>query len=120
MKRFAAILSIVFALVVGLVFADSASAAGLRRGRSNCDCAPACASEPACAAAEPACCAAAPACASAEPACCAAEPACAAAEPACCAEQHRRGRLRGRHSSRRSSSGGNCCTSCCEEPACSA
>ncbi|NDC53757.1 MAG: hypothetical protein EBZ74_05570 [Planctomycetia bacterium] len=117
MKRFP-VVSMFLVLVVGLVMADSASAAGgLRRGRSSCDCA----TEPACAAAEPACCAAEPACAAAEPACCAAEPACCAAEPACCdAAPRRRGRLRGWLSSRKASHSADSCTSCCEEPACSA
>ncbi|NBW97429.1 MAG: hypothetical protein EBR28_12055 [Planctomycetia bacterium] len=112
MKRSSSILAILFVLGVGLVFADSASAAGgLRRGRSSCDCA--CASEPACGAAEPAC-------AAAEPACCAAEPACGAAAPACCSAEPRRRGLRSRLASRRSNDCGSGCTSCCAEPACSA
>ena len=125
MKRISMILSILCAVAVSMMFADTASAAGRgRRGQKSCDCAPACASEPACcAAAEPACCAAEPACGAAEPACCAAEPACCAAEPACCASGSapRRAR-RGLFSSRRASRGGSAssCTSCCEEPACSA
>lgn len=122
MMRLSTIFTVLCAVAVSLMVADTASAAGRgRRGASSCDCAPACA-EPACAAAEPACCAAEPACAAAEPACCAAEPACGA-EPACCgtAPTHRRAR-RGLFSGRRAHHGGSTsgCASCCEEPACSA
>ncbi|MFM7033620.1 MAG: hypothetical protein ACKOYJ_00275 [Planctomycetia bacterium] len=113
MKRFSSIVSMFFVFaLVGLMFADSASAAGRgRRGRTSCDCGPSCAAEPGCAA-EPACGAAA----------CAAEPACGAAEPACgadsgCCESRRRGRVRG---ARRSKGCGESCTSCCAEPACGA
>ena len=112
MKRFSTISSMVFVFaLVGLVAADSASAAGLgRRGRTSCDCAPACAAEPGCAA-----CASEPACGAAEPACAAAEPACAA-ESNCC-EPRRRGRLRAGILSRRSKECcGESCTSCCSEP----
>lgn len=115
MKRLVS--AIVVLLVFGSIVADSASAAGLRRSRNACDCAPGCAAEPGCAAAEPACCAAEPACAAAEPACAAAEPACAAAAPACCNSQPRR---RGLLSRRSRKSGAESCTSCCSEPACSA
>jgi hypothetical protein len=112
MMRLSKIVSLCFVFaIVGLVLADTASAAGLgRRGRTNCD---SCSAEPACAAAEPAC-------AAAEPACCAAEPACAAAEPACCAEPQHRGRARRGLLSRRAKSSGAACTSCCAEPGCAA
>lgn len=118
MKRISTILSIMCAVAVSLMFVDTASAAGRgRRGQNSCDCAPACASEPAC------CAAAEPACGAAEPACCAAEPACGAAEPACCSSGSapRRAR-RGLFSGRRANRGGSTssCSSCCEEPACSA
>lgn len=110
MMRLSTFVAILCAVAASLLVGDTASAAG-RRGQTGCDCAPACAAEPGCAAAaEPGCAAAA------EPACCAAEPACSAAPTT-----HRRAR-RGLFSGRRghhgvSSSG---CTSCCEEPACSA
>jgi hypothetical protein len=109
MKRFPRIVSMFFALaLVGLVAADSASAAGLR-GRNNCD-----------SCAEPACGAAEPACAAAEPACGAAEPACAAA-PACCnAAPSHRGRTRRGLFSRRTKSSASSCSSCCTEPGCAA
>ena len=118
MKRLPTIVAILCAVAGSLMVADTASAASRgRRGHSGCDCAPACAAEPACAAAEPGCAAAA------EPACCAAEPACGAAEPTCCASptSHRRAR-RGLFSGRRAHHGETAsgCTSCCEEPACSA
>lgn len=106
MKRFPTIVAMFFVLV-GLLAADSASAAGRsRRGSACCDSGPTCAAEPACGAAEPAC--------------CAAEPACCAAEPSCC-EPRRRGRARGSLLSRRAKNGcGDSCTSCCAEPACGA
>ena len=109
MMRLPTIFTVLCAVAVSLMVADTASAAGRgRRAASSCDCAPACAE---------------PACAAAEPACCAAEPACAAAEPACCGSQptHRRAR-RGLFSGRRAHHGGSTsgCASCCEEPACSA
>lgn len=111
MKRFSMVFSMLFVfVVVGLVAADTASAAGRgRRGRTSCDCAPTCAAEPGCAA---------NACA-AEPTC-GAEPACGAAAPACCEPSHR-GRARGGLFSRRHKEcGGESCTSCCAEPACGA
>ena len=112
MKRFSTIVAMLFVLV-GLMAADSASAAGRGRRGSSCDCGPTCAAEPACGAAEPACCAAEPACAAAEPACC-------AAEPSCC-EPRRRGRARSGLLSRRAkNSCGDSCTSCCGEPSCGA
>lgn len=117
MMRLPTIFTVLCAVAVSLMVADTASAAGRGR-RSSCDCAPACAAEPSCGACEPGC-AAAPACAAAEPACCAAEPACGA-EPACCsAPTHRRAR-RGLFSGRRAHHGTSGCASCCEEPACSA
>lgn len=117
MMRLSTIFTVLCAVAVSLMVADTASAAGRgRRGQASCDCAPACAAEPACGACEPGCAAAA------EPACCAAEPACGA-EPACCgsAPSHRRAR-RGLFSGRRAHHGGSTssCASCCEEPACSA
>lgn len=110
MKRLPMILSILCALAFSLMLTDTASAAGrARRGQSSCDCAPACAAEPACCAAEPACGATEPACGAAEPACCASAP----------APRHTR---RGLFAGRRAHKGGgaSACTSCCEEPACSA
>ena len=108
MKRFFTIVSMLFVFVmVGLVAADTASAAGRgRRGRTSCDCAPTCAAEPGCAANA---CAAEPACGAAEA--CASEPACCAAASNCC-EPRRRGRARGGLFSRRSKeSCGESCTS---------
>ncbi len=107
MMRFSKFVSMVFVFaVVGMVAADTASAAG-RRGQNSCDC---CAAEPACAAAEPAC-------AAAEPACCAAEPACGAA-PACCTAEPRRRARRGLFTRRAKAS--SSCSSCCTEPGCAA
>ena len=105
MKRLPTIFSILCAVAVSLMVADTASAAGRGRRGQSCDCASGCA-------AEPACCAAEPACAAAEPACCAAESTCCESKPA-----HRRAR-QGRLANRRANKGG--CASCCEEPACSA
>lgn len=124
MMRLPTIFTVLCAVAVSLMVADTASAAGRGRRGQSCDCAPACAAEPACGAAEPGCAAGEPCCgaAAAEPACGAAEPACGA-EAACCgsAPTHRRAR-RGLFSGRRAHHGGSTsgCASCCEEPACSA